>query len=224
MPYGVGSATGACPHPAGGYAPLEDKGPVSLSPFLPFCLSPPPPFPPSCTPPLPFPSAFLSCPACHAYTAGCAESNVHRIRCWRPRPKQPIIPPWRLAPIVTTMPLFLAVIRAKWAICRAGQGSRFSPGFGPDSDEAPSGFSTFCAADRQTKGGSSGPLPISVALNLVRPGGQCRRERRGGIWRPTELPGDNIPSAVFRHVPRVGPRPCAAGFSHSLNERRRGEI
>ena len=88
------------------------------------------------TPPaLPHVPSYLACPA---YTADLltpslvvSGSNGDTVRCSTRPGRNADIPPLRLVRILTTMPLFLAVIRGKWAICRVGQGSAKRPRFTP---------------------------------------------------------------------------------------------
>ena len=114
---------------------------------------------PTVTPPaLPHVPSYLACPAYAAdlltpSLVGLGSAGVGIRRSSQGSPAADI-PPLRLVRILTTMPLFLAVIRAKWAICRAGQGSakrpRFTPKTRPKQQKPRSGFSVFRNTGRRS--------------------------------------------------------------------------
>lgn len=116
------------------------------------------------------PSPALSCPTCPDYTADLltpslvvSGSNGDTVRCSTRPGRNADIPPLRLVRILTTMPLFLAVIRGKWAICRSGQGSPKKALFAPDSSKTPSGFSPFRNTERRSVPAVSVPPACAIA-------------------------------------------------------------
>jgi hypothetical protein len=156
------------------------------------------------TPPaLPHVPSYLACPA---YTAdlltpslvGLGSAGVGIRRSSQGSPAADI-PPLRLVTLITTMPLFLAVIRAKWAICRAGQGSGnrayFWPSFAPDSSKTPSGFLPFRNTGRR-----------SVPAVSVPPACAAARSERLPVSAPVGIFFRQNPVGVFTvHAPPHGP-------------------
>ena len=156
-------------------------------------------------------------------------SNGDTVRCSTRPGRNADIPPLRLVRILTTMPLFLAVIRGKWAICRAGQGSakrpRFTPKTRPKQQKPRWGFQ-FSETGRRSVPAVS--VPPARAAHRPRQG---QRERRGGDFfsenpvgvfifpAPGKGPGRGAQRATrrqpFARLPNAGqgsflPQPCGA--------------